>query len=174
MENCDHFAKFYQCGTHKEYKFVAMELLGPSLIQLANRHHPCRFSLHELLKFGIQALDALRELHKAGFVHRDVKPNTIGIIYLIDFGLCKKIHKENGVIMKPMQPSSFRGTLRYASPNAHKRIELGRSDDLISLFYMLIELSIGKLPWSRYCLIIETRPSWRSFNQTYAKGIPTI
>ncbi|KAA6371441.1 MAG: hypothetical protein EZS28_033032 [Streblomastix strix] len=74
MENCDHFAKFFQCGTYKDYKFVAMELLGPSLIQLANRHHPYRLSLHDLLKFGIQALDTLKGLHKAGFVHRDVKP----------------------------------------------------------------------------------------------------
>ncbi|KAA6395638.1 MAG: hypothetical protein EZS28_008835 [Streblomastix strix] len=157
MENCKHFAKFYQCGTHEDYKFVAMELLGPSLIQLANRHHPCRLNLHDLIKFGIQAVESLKELHKAGFVHRDVKPdnfvignqqNTTGFIYLIDFGLFKKINKENGVIVKPLQPSSFRGTLRYASPNAHKRIELGRSDDIISLFYLMIELFIGKLPWS--------------------------
>ncbi|KAA6373857.1 MAG: putative Tau-tubulin kinase 1 [Streblomastix strix] len=153
----NHFAKFYQCGTHEDYKFVAMELLGPSFIQLASRHHPCRFNLHVLLKFGIQAIDALKQLHKAGFVHRDVKPdkfvignqqNTTGLIYLIDFGLCKKLHKENGVIAKPIQPSNFRGSLRYASPNAHKQIELGRSDDLISLFYLMIELFIGKLPWS--------------------------
>jgi hypothetical protein len=38
--------------------------------------------------------------------------------------------------------------LRYASPNAHKRIELGRHDDLISLLYMLVEYYTGKLPWS--------------------------
>ncbi|KAA6363625.1 MAG: hypothetical protein EZS28_040848, partial [Streblomastix strix] len=103
------------------------------------------------------AVESLKELHKAGFVHRDVKPdnfmignqqNTTGFIYLIDFGLCKKLHKENGVIVKPLQISNFRGTLRYASPNAHQRIELGRSDDLISLFYVLIELFIGNLPWS--------------------------
>ncbi|KAA6367155.1 MAG: putative tau-tubulin kinase 1, partial [Streblomastix strix] len=143
--------------------------------------HPCKFNLHELLKFGIQAVESLKELHKAGFVHRDVKPdnfvignqqNTTGFIYLIDFGLCKKLHKENGVIVKPLQISNFRGTLRYASPNAHKRIEFGRQDDIISLFYVLIELSIGKLPWSRHCLIIKAYLSWRSFNQTTTKRIP--
>ncbi|KAA6396270.1 MAG: putative Tau tubulin kinase 1 [Streblomastix strix] len=116
MENCKHFAKFYQCGTHEDYKFVAMELLGPSLIQLANRRHPCKFNLQELLKFGIQAIESLKELHKAGFVHRNVKPdnfvignqqNSSGFIYLIDFGLCKKINKENGVIVKPLQISNF-------------------------------------------------------------------
>ncbi|KAA6368118.1 MAG: hypothetical protein EZS28_036355 [Streblomastix strix] len=32
-----HFAQFYEQGTHKKYKFIAMELLGPSLIDLVNR-----------------------------------------------------------------------------------------------------------------------------------------
>ncbi|KAA6397750.1 MAG: putative Tau-tubulin kinase 1 [Streblomastix strix] len=48
----------------------------------------------------------------------------------------------------PTQPCNFRGTLRYASPNAHKKMELGRSDDLISLLYMMIEFFSGKLPWA--------------------------
>ncbi|KAA6362644.1 MAG: putative Tau-tubulin kinase 1, partial [Streblomastix strix] len=157
MENSSHFAKFYQCGTHEGYKFVVMELLGPSLLQLANRQYPFKFSLSQLLKFGIQAIESLCDLHSAGFVHRDIKPDnfmignsqkTGGIIYLIDFGLCKRLIKQNGVIIKPQQHSSFRGTVRYASPNAHRHLELCRSDDLISLLYVLVELYMGKLPWS--------------------------
>ncbi|KAA6365889.1 MAG: putative tau-tubulin kinase 1, partial [Streblomastix strix] len=122
MKNSRHFAKFFQCGTHEGYKFVVMELLGPSLLQLANRQFPFKFSLSQLLKFGIQAIESLCDLHHAGFVHRDIKP--------------------------PSYYSSFRGTLRYASPNAHRHLELGRQDDLISLLYVLVELYKGKLPWN--------------------------
>ncbi|KAA6368296.1 MAG: hypothetical protein EZS28_036177, partial [Streblomastix strix] len=60
-----HFAHFYQYGTHENYKFVAMELLGPSLIDLVNRKKPYRFCLHSLLKFGVQAIEALQALHQA-------------------------------------------------------------------------------------------------------------
>ncbi|KAA6401094.1 MAG: hypothetical protein EZS28_003375 [Streblomastix strix] len=35
-----HFAQFYEQGTHKKYKFIAMELLGPSLNDLVNRKKP--------------------------------------------------------------------------------------------------------------------------------------
>ncbi|KAA6363122.1 MAG: putative Tau-tubulin kinase 1, partial [Streblomastix strix] len=157
MENSRHFAKFYQCGTHEGYKFVVMELLGPSLLQLANRQFPFKFSLSQLLKFGIQGIETLCDLHSAGFVHRDIKPDnfmignslkTAGTIYLIDFGLCKRMIKQNGIIIKPSQYTSFRGTVRYASPNAHRHLELGRQDDLISLLYVLVELYVGKLPWN--------------------------
>ena len=38
---------------------------------------------------------------------------------------------------------------RYASINAHKNKEMGRHDDLWSLFYMLVEFANGQLPWRK-------------------------
>jgi predicted Ser/Thr protein kinase len=32
LDNVPHFPKFYGFGTHENYKFLAMELLGPSLL----------------------------------------------------------------------------------------------------------------------------------------------
>lgn len=43
--------------------------------------------------------------------------------------------------------AGFRGTLRYVSIRVHDRQEQGPSDDLISLFYTLLELLRGELPW---------------------------
>ncbi|KAA6356917.1 MAG: putative Tau-tubulin kinase 1 [Streblomastix strix] len=143
-------------GTHEKYKFVAMELLGPSLIDLVNRKRPYRFNLHSLLKFGVQAIDALQAIHQAGFVHRDIKPSNFVVgntvetssrLYLIDFGLCKKLNMQDGIVVKPSLKGNFRGTVRYASPNSHRKRELGRNDDLMSLIYIFVEFYIGTLPW---------------------------
>lgn len=41
----------------------------------------------------------------------------------------------------------FRGTARYASIAAHFGKDLGRVDDLWSLFYIVIEFLSGTLPW---------------------------
>ncbi|KAA6366628.1 MAG: putative Tau-tubulin kinase, partial [Streblomastix strix] len=151
-----HFAKYYQCGIHKNYNYVVMELLGPSMIEVVNRQKPYKFTLLQVLKFGIQGIESLASIHAKGFVHRDVKPGnfvignsveTSGIFYLIDFGLCKKLQVQDGVIIKPPQNGSFRGTLRYASIQAHKMEELDRNDDLMSLLYIMIEFYVGKLPW---------------------------
>uniref|UniRef100_A0A8C1WP28 Tau tubulin kinase 1b n=1 Tax=Cyprinus carpio TaxID=7962 RepID=A0A8C1WP28_CYPCA len=49
----------------------------------------------------------------------------------------------------PRTVAGFRGTVRYASINAHKNKEMGRHDDLWSLFYMLVEFTVGQLPWRK-------------------------
>ncbi|KAA6367777.1 MAG: hypothetical protein EZS28_036697 [Streblomastix strix] len=135
-----------------------MELLGPSMIEVVNRQKPYKFTLSQVLKFGIQGIESLDSIHAQGFVHRDVKPgnfvigNTVetsGIFYLIDFGLCKRLQIKDGIVIKPPQNGNFRGTMRYASIQAHKKEELGRNDDLMSLFYVMIEFYVGKLPWMK-------------------------
>ncbi|KAA6327137.1 MAG: putative tau-tubulin kinase 1, partial [Streblomastix strix] len=122
---------------------------------LITRKLPMRFSLFSTLKFGIQAIEALYLLHKSGFVHRDIKPGnfvigntkqTSGTLYLIDFGLSKRKYRTNRIIAIP-RTNIFKGTLRYASLNAHKGIELSFGDDLLSLFFVLAEFYTGKLPW---------------------------
>ena len=42
----------------------------------------------------------------------------------------------------------FRGTIRYASLNAHYGRDLSRVDDLWSLLYILVEFATGTLPWN--------------------------
>nr|XP_046167261.1 tau-tubulin kinase 1 isoform X4 [Oncorhynchus gorbuscha] len=51
--------------------------------------------------------------------------------------------------LSPRTVAGFRGTVRYASVNAHKNKEMGRHDDLWSLFYMLVEFAVGQLPWRK-------------------------
>ncbi|KAA6382662.1 MAG: hypothetical protein EZS28_021811, partial [Streblomastix strix] len=47
----------------------------------------------------------------------------------------------------PSMKSGFRGTIRYASANSHRKRELGRQDDLMSLIYIFVEFYTGTLPW---------------------------
>ncbi|KAG7276589.1 hypothetical protein CRUP_019639 [Coryphaenoides rupestris] len=54
-----------------------------------------------------------------------------------------------GDVRPPRTVAGFRGTVRYASVNAHKNKEMGRHDDLWSLFYMLVEFAVGQLPWRK-------------------------
>ncbi|KAA6393640.1 MAG: hypothetical protein EZS28_010835 [Streblomastix strix] len=54
---------------------------------------------------------------------------------------------KDGIIVKPSMKGSFRGTVRYASVNAHRKRELGRQDDLMSLIYIFVEFYTGNLPW---------------------------
>uniref|UniRef100_A0A663FC01 Tau tubulin kinase 1 n=1 Tax=Aquila chrysaetos chrysaetos TaxID=223781 RepID=A0A663FC01_AQUCH len=68
---------------------------------------------------------------------------------MLDFGLARQYTNTTGEVRPPRNVAGFRGTVRYASVNAHKNREMGRHDDLWSLFYMLVEFAVGQLPWRK-------------------------
>ncbi len=102
-------------------------------------------------------LSRLEWFHGQGFLHLDLKPSNFAraaassIIYLLDYGLCRRIEKEEECAKKGHEEAKERtgvvGTIKYASLNAMQGGALGRRDDLISLGYMLLEWVKGFLPW---------------------------
>ena len=58
------------------------------------------------------------------------------------FWVCKSL-EVNGEIKEPRPIVSFQGTMTYAAVNAHNKVELGRQDDLYSLFYIILEFIKG-------------------------------
>jgi len=148
-----HIPKIYYFGVKDDQTILIMEFLNASIEKL---HTKCgkTFTLKTTLMLAIQMFDLLKKLHEANFVHRDIKPDNFLLgnddetrIYLIDFGLTKRFKNENNVHVKFHEGKSLVGTARYASINSHAGFELSRRDDLESLFYMLIYLWAGSLPW---------------------------
>ena len=41
-------------------------------------------------------------------------------VYMLDFGLARQYTNNNGEVRPPRAAAGFRGTVRYASVNAHK------------------------------------------------------
>lgn len=76
-------------------------------------------------------------------------PNNCRKVYMLDFGLARQYTTGTGEVRAPRAAAGFRGTVRYASINAHRNREMGRHDDLWSLFYMLVEFVNGQLPWRK-------------------------
>lgn len=76
-------------------------------------------------------------------------PYNCRLVYMLDFGLARQYTTGTGEVRCPRAAAGFRGTVRYASINAHRNREMGRHDDLWSLFYMLVEFVNGQLPWRK-------------------------
>lgn len=70
-------------------------------------------------------------------------------LYLVDFGLARVYRGADGKLKPPRQRAGFRGTLRYVSLRVHDRVEQGPADDLVALFFALLEMLYGELPWRR-------------------------
>ncbi|KRZ03153.1 Tau-tubulin kinase 1, partial [Trichinella zimbabwensis] len=160
-----HVCQFIRCGRNETINYLVMALVGSNLDVLRKSMPEKRFSLGTVCKIAIQCTEALRDLHTAGFIHRDIKPTNIAvginsernIIKILDFGLARKFCDGDGVIRPPREKPGFRGTVLYASINAHKDLELGRQDDFFSTYYTIMEFLSGSLSWENCCTLEEVQ-----------------
>ena len=104
-----------------------------------------------------------------GFLHRDVKPSNFAVgrtpqtlrqIFMLDFGLARQYTNAAGEVRPPRGAAGFRGTVRYASINAHKNKEMGKFNWTISSFlaptamlhlYKWHTLSFFNFHWFKKC-----------------------
>jgi len=158
LQACPYVCRFITCGRFNEYNYMIMELLGDNISELRRRQPDGKFSMGTSLKLAMQMLKALEAIHELGYIHRDVKPSNFAMglsgvkrhaTFLIDFGLARRYVLTSGEVRPPRDSTGFRGTARYASINSHLSKDLGRRDDIWSIFYMLIEFVQGQLPWRK-------------------------
>uniref|UniRef100_A0AC35U1J4 Protein kinase domain-containing protein n=1 Tax=Rhabditophanes sp. KR3021 TaxID=114890 RepID=A0AC35U1J4_9BILA len=153
-----HFVKLIDRAKKTNYYLILMELLGPNLSDLRHAMPKKHFSLATGFSVAVQCLEGLEDLHKCFYIHRDVKSCNFAcgrglkkkMVYLLDFGMARKIVNDGGEVKSPREKCRFKGTVKFSSLNAHKGYELGRKDDIESWCYMIAELmsEVG-LPWKK-------------------------
>lgn len=151
----DGFANFFAFTKDEQFVYLVMEPLLNNISSILSIIPTGCFNLYTVLYFSLMAIDRLETLHLVGYIHRDIKPdnfvtrkNIENHICLIDFGLSKKyIDKETATHVKFTDNNPIVGTPRFMSIAAHKGFEHGRKDDIESLFYLIVYLAKGKLPW---------------------------
>ncbi|MCP9259810.1 Tau-tubulin kinase 2 [Dirofilaria immitis] len=137
---------------------VMLKLRGTPHIPQFKMPTKRRLSVPTVSRIGLQLVIALKAVHDIGYIHRDVKPSNICIglyshkrtIYIVDFGMARQYRFDDGMVRKERYYAGFRGTIRYVSVTVHERRDQGPVDDFWSLFYSLVELFQGSLPWSAF------------------------
>jgi len=111
----------------------------------------------KLPKIMAKMIHILQTVHKAGVVHRDIKPQNIMICndipYLIDFGLATIYVDEDGKHLRHGQDNKqdyILGTPKFVSMHVHNGYYGTRRDDMISLCYVYTYIvNNGQMFWDR-------------------------
>ena len=92
----------YELGEADNIPFIAMEYLtGESLDKLIEGHHV--LPLSQKVGYIVYVCRALEYSHKAGVVHRDIKPGNVmvtrnGDIKVMDFGIARAMRDRKSVV----------------------------------------------------------------------------
>jgi serine/threonine protein kinase len=133
---------------HDGRQAVVMQLVdGKSLRQLLDSQK--RLGPELTIHIGAAIAGALDEAHRAGFVHRDVKPGNIlvtsdGRVLLTDFGIAKGLEQGDEDLTSD---NVMMGTAKYLSPEQVRGRTLDGRADLYSLALVMYECLAGRVPF---------------------------
>jgi serine/threonine-protein kinase len=136
----------YDTGDDDGTAYIVMELVdGPTVRDLLRADGP--LPVREALRIGIQVADALEAAHRAGLVHRDVKPPNVlvpraGPVKVTDFGIAKAAG-ENDLT----RTGTVMGTARYLAPEQVNGKPADARTDVYALGLLLYEMLCGKPPF---------------------------
>ncbi len=120
---------FIESSQANGLNFIVMQMLGKNLATVKKQKGK-DFTTEFAIKLLLQMLDAIHKLHDRGYIHRDIKPSNFvmgkgkgkNLVYMVDFGLAKQHLTKSGVPIEQRPNADFRGTITYASLNAHNKI----------------------------------------------------
>jgi serine/threonine protein kinase len=143
--------RVYDAGEEDGWPFIVMECVeGESLAELVRREG--RLDPALVADLGAQACTGLEHAHRAGLVHRDVKPANLlmtedGTLKVADFGIA---HAVGGTRVTAV--GTVLGTAAYLSPEQALGEAVTPASDLYSLGTCLYELLAGKPPYEHETL----------------------
>ena len=118
---------------------------GPSCADLLREHK--LFEVDYAVEVVRDACHGLDYAHRAGVIHRDVKPGNLlvsadtGSVKLADFGIAKAAEQT-----RITQVGSVLGTAAYLSPEQASGEEAGPASDIYSLGVCAYQFLAGRLP----------------------------
>ena len=159
--NHPNICTLFDVGREGDTDYLVMELIEGET--LATRIARGPLLTPDVLKIGVQVADALSRAHRAGVIHRDLKPGNIMLTKsgakLMDFGLARATGLAGGsgsgvtaaaltqspTIAQPLTAEgTIVGTFQYMSPEQLEGKESDTRSDIWALGCVLYEMATGK------------------------------
>ncbi len=140
-----HVVNVFDQGQDGELAYLVMEYLpGITLRELMREQR--RLTIPQTITIMDAILAGLAAAHKAGIVHRDVKPENVllaedGRIKIGDFGLARATTANTATGQQLL------GTIAYLAPELVTRGTADARSDIYALGIMLYEMLVGEQPY---------------------------
>lgn len=140
-----HVVNVFDQGQDGELAYLVMEYLpGITLRELLREQK--RLTIPQTISIMDAILSGLAAAHKAGIVHRDVKPENVllaedGRIKIGDFGLARATTANTATGQQLL------GTIAYLAPELVTRGTADARSDIYALGIMLYEMLVGEQPY---------------------------
>jgi serine/threonine protein kinase len=134
-------------GNEAQIPFIVMEYVDGRLLKDIIAQGP--IAPDEAARITGQILTALEYSHRAGVVHRDIKPGNImiatnGQVKVMDFGIARAVSESSATIA---ETSAIVGTAQYFSPEQARGEVVDSRTDLYSTGVVLFEMLTGQAPF---------------------------
>ena len=140
-----HVVNVFDQGEDGEMAYLVMEYLpGITLRELLREQR--RLTIPQTITIMHAVLSGLAAAHRAGIVHRDVKPENVllaedGRIKIGDFGLARATSANTAT------GQMLLGTIAYLAPELVTRGSADARSDIYALGIMLYEMLVGEQPY---------------------------
>ncbi len=167
--------------------FLVMEYIaGDSLDQRFARGP---LSETEVIALGVQLAEGLAAAHRAGVIHRDLKPGNLrmtpeGRLKILDFGLAKWLGRETASVAHVTDTASqgtLKGTPAYMAPEVLRGMPADERSDLYAAGLVLYEAATGQRPFANLPLpalfeaILNRKPPMpRSLNPSISPALEAV
>jgi Tol biopolymer transport system component len=146
----------HDVGSENGIDFLVMELIEGETLHDRLQKGP--LPLADVVRYGVQIADALERAHRAGVVHRDLKPGNVMITKsgakLMDFGLARsEVGPASGPSNLSQSPTMTRpltveghivGTFQYMAPEQLEGRETDARGDVWALGCVIYEMACGR------------------------------
>lgn len=151
--NHPHIAAVYDFDSADDVDFLVLELVGGETLEsVIDRGE---LPEKEVLRLGAQLADALDAAHRAGVVHRDLKPGNLrltsdGQLKVLDFGLAQAAPPATATKPDSQTASAVNtsGTVPYMAPEQLRGEKVDGRADVWAAGCVLYEMGMQKRPFA--------------------------
>ncbi|HAQ59924.1 MAG TPA: Stk1 family PASTA domain-containing Ser/Thr kinase [Microbacterium sp.] len=168
-------------GSTHPVPYIVMELVEGALLKDVVEAGPIPEA--DAVRYVDGILEALEYSHRAGVVHRDIKPGNVmitdaGQVKVMDFGIARAVSDSSSTVA---DTTAILGTAAYFSPEQAKGEAVDGRADLYSTGVVLFELLTGRAPFRgespvavAYQHVSETPESPSELNPDVSRALDAV